>query len=81
MDFFSAIFDNEDSDEENAEEEAKEEKKVEETPKPITTQTSITLAPLTLKRTASPIVKQIQIDDSSDSSDSSIEEIEAPGKR
>lgn len=80
MDFFSAIFDNEESDEENAEEEAKEEKKAEETPKPITTKSSMTLAPLTLKPTALPIVKQNQVEVSSDSSDSSIEEIEAPSK-
>lgn len=78
MDFFSAIFDNQDSDdEENAEEETKGEKKADEIPQPVTT---IISAPLTLKPTVLPIIKQSHVEISSDSSDSSIEEIEAPGK-
>ena len=81
MDFFSAIFDNQESDEENADEDTTEAKKNNEIPKSINTSSSITLPPPTRMPVALPIVKQRRADDSSDSSDSSIEEIEAPGRR
>lgn len=82
MDFFSAIFDNQESDEENVDEETSVEKKTNEIPQSSNTQSSIALAPrpLTIPITL-PTVKQSRANDSSDSSDSSVEEIEAPGNR
>ncbi len=80
MDFFSAIFDNQDSDEENIDEQEKEEKKNGDIPQPITTQSSIAFGPSITRLLALPISQKSHDSDPSDSSDSSIEEIEAPGK-
>ncbi|CAF1256318.1 unnamed protein product [Adineta steineri] len=71
LDFFSAIFDNQDSDEDNVEEQETEEKKNDDVPKSINTQSSITMRPISL------VTQQSSNNNDSDSSDSSIEEIEA----
>ncbi len=80
MDFFSAIFDNQDSDEENADEQETEEKKNDDIPKPTNTQSSITLAPSIIKSSVSYTSQRSRDSDHSDSSDSSIEEIEVSGR-
>jgi hypothetical protein len=80
LDFFSAIFDNQDSDEENIDEQEPEEKKNDNIAKPINTQSSITLGPSTTGPSALLIPQQSRDSDHSDSSDSSIEEIEVSGK-
>ncbi len=79
MDFFSAIFDNQDSDEENIDEQETEEKKNGDTAKPINTQSSITLGASIKIPSALSISQQSRDSDHSDSSDSSIEEIEVSG--
>ncbi|CAF0895520.1 unnamed protein product [Adineta steineri] len=71
LDFFSAIFDNQDSDEDNVEEQETEEKRNDDVPKSINTQSSITMRPISL------VTQQSSNNNESDSSDSSIEEIEA----
>ena len=80
MDFFSAIFDNQDSDEENADEAETVEKKNGETPKPTNVQSATPIAPPINIPSAPLISQRSHISDNSDSSDSSIEEIEAPDK-
>jgi hypothetical protein len=80
LDFFSAIFDNQDSDEENADEQEVEEKKNDDIPKPTNTQSSITLAPSITKPSVSYTSQHSRDSDNSDSSDSSVEEIEVSGK-
>jgi hypothetical protein len=79
LDFFSAIFDNQDSDEDNIEEQETEETKNDVITKPIITQSSITLG--SSLKIPSVLLKAQQSRDSdhSDSSDSSIEEIEVLG--
>lgn len=81
LDFFSAIFENQDSDEENVDEQEIEEKKNGDISKPLPTQSSITLAPAIKIPSALSISQQSHYSDQSDSSDSSIEEIAAPGKQ
>ncbi len=81
LDFFSAIFDNQDSDEENADEPETEEKKNGDIPKPTNIQSTTPLTPSITISSAFSISQKSHNSDSSDSSDSSIEEIEAPGKR
>jgi hypothetical protein len=75
LDFFSAIFDNQDSDEEDVIE-VEPEKKNGDVPKPIYTQSSIAIS----SRPSMMQQQQSRDSDNSDSSDSSIEEIENPSK-
>ncbi len=79
LDFFSAIFDNQDSDEENIDEQETEEKKNDDIVKPMNAQSSITLGPSITIPSASSILQQSRDSDHSDSSDSSVEEIEVSG--
>jgi hypothetical protein len=80
LDFFSAIFDNQDSDDEdNIDEQETEEKKNDVIAKPINTQNSITLGSSIKIPSALSIPQQSRDSDHSDSSDSSIEEIEVSG--
>ncbi|CAF3370662.1 unnamed protein product [Rotaria sp. Silwood1] len=77
LDFFSAIFDNQPSDDDDADEQETEDKKNDAIQKPINPQSSIVSNPSITTRLASSIKYQ---SDHSDSSDSSIEEIEVSDK-
>ena len=81
LDFFSAIFDNQDSEDEDVDEPDVEEKKTDEVSKPTNNKSSIQLGPPNITIPPASFNRQeSRDDDDSNSSDSSIEEIEIPGK-
>jgi hypothetical protein len=80
LDLFSAIFDNQDSDDENVDEQEEEKKKNDNISKPTSTQSSFRLGPSIALPSVSSIPQRSHDSDQSESSDSSIEEIEFIGK-